>query len=297
RTLVYIRILGYLLHFIPSRTGLDNLARQIKECSSDNDLLQLGQMYYDQYLRPFSRGRTSVSSRSSPMSRPSFDTLEEMTTAYLTGEATPGPESFATVKKKVCKQALARDGFRCVISGSYDATSLRANQQLRNKRLAENPVPERVPTQCAHIFPASINQDIPPRSDENMQASMLFKIHRLENVMTLDPALHFFFDMLELWFVATGEPNQYTIRSIYGTEIKYEGQVVTLESMVPGLPLPSPAYLAIHAACAQVAHLSGAAEHIDKYDRDMEDVMVLSPTGESADLLDYALRGLQIAGH
>ncbi|KAF4609700.1 hypothetical protein D9613_012064 [Agrocybe pediades] len=306
--LIYIRILGYLLHFIPSHTGLDSLARQIKECSGDNDLLQLGQMYYDKYLRPFrfNRGRTSGSSRSSPIS---FDTLDDMMTAYLTGEATP--VSFATAKKK----ALVRDGFRCVISGSYDATSLRASEQLRNKRLAENPVPELVPTQCAHIFPTSMHKDIPLGSDKRLGVSALYtvlerfgyttlseelegeKIHRLENVMTLDPALHTFFNMLELWFVATGESNQYTIRSIYGTELKYEGKEVTLESKVDGLPLPSPAYLAIHAACAQVAHLSGAAEHIDKYDRDMEDVMVLSPTGESAGLLDHALRGLQIAGY
>ncbi|KAF4609636.1 hypothetical protein D9613_012069 [Agrocybe pediades] len=311
--LIYIRILGYLLHFIPSRTGLDNLARQIKECSSDNDLLQLGQMYYDQYLRPFrfSRGRTSVSSRSSPMSRPSFDTLEEMTTAYLTGEATPGPESFATVKTK----ALVRDGFRCVISGSYDSDALDANEQLRNQRLAQKPLPRRVYTECVHIFPASIKQVILPGSDENIQASMLWrvlqgfgyttlpdelegtKIHRLENVMTLQYDLYCFFDRLQLWFVATGEPNQYTIRNVYGREFECEGTVVTFKSSKPDLPPPSPVYLAIHAACAQVAHLPGAAKLMDQYEREMEDGLVLCPSGDSAGLLDHALRGLKVAGY
>ncbi|KAF4609697.1 hypothetical protein D9613_012063 [Agrocybe pediades] len=317
--LIYIRILGYLLHFIPSRTGLDSLARQIKECSSDNDLLQLGQMYYDQYLRPFvfdndgivrfTSGRTSGSSRSSPMSRPSFDTLADMMTAYLTGEATP--ESFSTVKKT----ALVRDGFRGVISGSYDSTALDANEQLRNQRLAQKPLPRRVFTECVHIFPASINQEIPLGSDENIQASMLWKvlqgfgyttlpdelegakIHRLENVMTLEANLHFFFDRLQLWFVATGEPNQYTIRNVYGSEFECEGTVVTFKSSKPDLPPPSPVYLAIHAACAQVAHLSGAAKLMDQYEREMEDGLVLCPSGDSAGLLDHALRGLKVAGY
>ncbi|KAF9555074.1 hypothetical protein CPC08DRAFT_781926, partial [Agrocybe pediades] len=302
--LVYIRILGYLLHFIPSRTGLDSLARQIKECSSDNDLLQLGQTYYDQYLRPFkfNRGRTSGSPRSSPMSRPSFDTLDDMMTAYLTGDATP--ESFTTAKRKVGASyhkerlpALVRDGFRCVISGSYDSDALDANEQLRNQRLAQKPLPRRVYTECVHIFPASVNQDIPPGSDENIQASMLWKIHRLENVMTLEVNLHFFFDRLQLWFVATGEPNQYTIRNVYGSEFECEGTVVTFKSSKPDLPLPSPVYLAIHAACAQVAHLSGAAKLMDQYEREMEDGLVLCPSGDSAGLLDHALRGLKVAGY
>ena len=30
------------------------------------------------------------------------------------------------------------------------------------------------------------------------------------------------------------------------------------------IPLPNPAYLAIHAACCRVAHLSGAADYIDE---------------------------------
>jgi hypothetical protein len=57
------------------------------------------------------------------------------------------------------------------------------------------------------------------------------------------------------------------------------------------LPLPDPRYLRIHAACAKVAHLSGAAEYIDVIFRDMEDTRVLATNGSSAELLSYALRG------
>jgi hypothetical protein len=54
-------------------------------------------------------------------------------------------------------------------------------------------------------------------------------------------------------------------------------------------PLPDPRYLAIHAACARVAHLSGAAEYIEMVFRDMEDIKVLASNGGSGDVLYHAL--------
>ena len=62
------------------------------------------------------------------------------------------------------------------------------------------------------------------------------------------------------------------------------------------LPVPSPDYLAIHAACARVAHLSGAAECIDKFYQDMEDSKTLAPDGTSASMLEHALFELQARG-
>ena len=59
------------------------------------------------------------------------------------------------------------------------------------------------------------------------------------------------------------------------------------------LPVPSPVYLAIHAACAQVAHMSGATKYIDKLDRDIEDGTNLDPNGASAEMLEHALIRLQ----
>ncbi|TFK36248.1 hypothetical protein BDQ12DRAFT_254862 [Crucibulum laeve] len=56
-----------------------------------------------------------------------------------------------------------------------------------------------------------------------------------------------------------------------------------------GLPLPSPTYLKIHASCARIAHLSGAADYIDMVLREMEDIKVLSEDGTSAELLNHAI--------
>lgn len=55
------------------------------------------------------------------------------------------------------------------------------------------------------------------------------------------------------------------------------------------LDLPSLKLLALHVACAKVAHLSGAGEHIDELDRDMDDLGVLAFNGRSSAILTHAL--------
>lgn len=70
---------------------------------------------------------------------------------------------------------------------------------------------------------------------------------------------------------------------------------VTFESTVPAkLPLPDRRYLAFHAACAKVVHLSGAAEYILKTLRDCERTKVLSEDGSSAELLGSLLSGMSV---
>jgi hypothetical protein len=65
---------------------------------------------------------------------------------------------------------------------------------------------------------------------------------------------------------------------------------VTFTSSDPiALPVPSPELLALHAACAKVAHLSGAGEEIDELDRDLDDLNVLASDGSSAPVLTHAL--------
>jgi hypothetical protein len=56
-------------------------------------------------------------------------------------------------------KALVRDGFRCVISGLYDANSVLHNEELELE-LEEAADAEASPTECAHIFPESTNANI-----------------------------------------------------------------------------------------------------------------------------------------
>lgn len=58
------------------------------------------------------------------------------------------------------------------------------------------------------------------------------------------------------------------------------------------LPVPVPELLALHATCCKVAHLSGAAEYIDRLYRNADEIGVLSGDGTSGDMLGYALLSL-----
>lgn len=69
---------------------------------------------------------------------------------------------------------------------------------------------------------------------------------------------------------------------------------VTLTSTDERIPLPDPRYLKVHAACAKIAHLSGAGEYILKLERDMEEMDVLAEDGGSMNVLEYALQAIGV---
>ncbi|KAF9542159.1 hypothetical protein CPC08DRAFT_716983 [Agrocybe pediades] len=300
---------------MPTRAGLDNLAGEIQRSStSANDLVKLGKTYYDCFLRAYRSNDDGTPDVSEEMfSSPSeFETTADMMNDPLDLDT----ELHAIAKKK----ALSRDKFCCVISGSYDTDALRENVELREKYSVQLPRPANTFTECAHIFSGSITSNIEPGTQKRDYAATIYafghcfgysdihdelngaNIHRLENVMTLEHEVHCSFDRLELWLVATGEPNQYRVSTL-DEFVPCKDELVTFETDDPvNLPVPSPVYLAIHAACAQAAQLSGAAKCIEKYYEDMEELQeameVLSPDdGSSSGLLDHTLFGLQISAY
>jgi len=64
---------------------------------------------------------------------------------------------------------------------------------------------------------------------------------------------------------------------------------VTFTSIHGNARLPDPKLLALHAACARVVRMSGAAEAIDELERDVEETRVLAFDGSSARLLDHLI--------
>ncbi|KAH7907103.1 hypothetical protein BJ138DRAFT_1093135 [Hygrophoropsis aurantiaca] len=69
-------------------------------------------------------------------------------------------------------------------------------------------------------------------------------------------------------------------------------QAVVAECEEKGIPpphLPDRTLIAIRSACARVACLSGAAEQMERVQRDMEDTMVLAGDGSTAGLLSSLL--------
>ena len=61
------------------------------------------------------------------------------------------------------------------------------------------------------------------------------------------------------------------------------------EAMNKKLVLPDPVLIAIRAACARVANLSGTAEQADQILRDLENITVLADDGSMAELLSSRL--------
>ena len=51
KNMIYIRILGYLLHFVPTDLGLRVVVGEIFSAESDQALLDVGKMYFDHYVR------------------------------------------------------------------------------------------------------------------------------------------------------------------------------------------------------------------------------------------------------
>lgn len=51
RSIIYYRILGYLIHFLPTPHGINDVCTSIVSCADDSALLDLGKMYFDGYIR------------------------------------------------------------------------------------------------------------------------------------------------------------------------------------------------------------------------------------------------------
>lgn len=83
-------------------------------------------------------------------------------------------------------------------------------------------------------------------------------------------------------------PNCYNIHKPEDV-IRIKDQVTFTTPDPVNLPLPSPHLLALHAACAQVAHLSGAGEYIDLILTEMEEMEELTYDGTSSEVLHHAL--------
>lgn len=73
--------------------------------------------------------------------------------------------------------------------------------------------------------------------------------------------------------------------------------VVDFTPRAENAPLPpDPRLLALHAACARVAHMSGATGFIDQVEQDMEETKVLAYDGSFAPLLSHLLSPFASSG-
>ncbi|KXN80870.1 hypothetical protein AN958_07071 [Leucoagaricus sp. SymC.cos] len=285
----------------PVDEGRRIVASEIMRCQTDQghmdegSILALAEYYKDHLLRCFlsNKGRTPAP-RSHP-SAPSFDLRKESISPLLT----PTPKSHAEAKTI----ALRRDNYCCVISGKVDSSSIESGLA------SEVPGVPMTVARAAHIFDRSTNQDLNNDYKRNYAASVHAvlerfggfksvdeltgeKIHSLKNILTLSSDIHEWFDQLKIWLEQKPDDPEhcYCICARDNYYLVGLPRKIHLSTSDPErYPLPDPRKLAIHAACAQVIHLSGAAEHLEKILQELEMTQVLETDGRSAHILHYAL--------
>ncbi|KAF8258603.1 hypothetical protein EI94DRAFT_1754170 [Lactarius quietus] len=273
---------------------------------ANDTVYKVGKFYWDRFLRLF---RTTTTAHPSPLSSPSspsFDTLEAMISDRMHADG----KDYRTARRKV----LARDDFRCLLTGYFDLTSTQDNSQLDERsRLAGV-----CRVAACHILSESTMQGIDPTGaskdvcvmDKTSHAaspmsllasfgldelveSLLAEggVHRLGNLLSLDPTCHLYFDGLNLWFEHTEKPNKYKVcvpRNKFALHLRRSNHLesdtlnrlfVTFSRTDDSQEYPDPQLLGLHAVCARVAHMSGAADAFYEVERDLEDTMVLAWTG------------------
>ncbi|KAI6038598.1 hypothetical protein EDC04DRAFT_2569633 [Pisolithus marmoratus] len=293
REMIYCRILGYLFHHLPAPAVEGVLVREITAISSDDEkVLELGMHFYRHLIKPL---MSNEGCTPTPPSRRIFFKVLKKPTKVET------PKNHNTAKK----HALIRDGFKCVVTKMFDGTAAWCRSEFR-KIIEEEEMPT-LETRCTHILPQSIVANITPGSSEEYTSVWAVldcfgdwdglranlhgaNIHRLENVMTMDPTVQGRFNTLKIWFAATEEPNSYRIEAIDEFWLTGRPRYVTFSTPnAKRYPLPNPTYFAIHATCAKVANLSGARKYIEEILTCMEDTHVLAEDGGSSELLHGAI--------
>ncbi|KAJ7019353.1 hypothetical protein C8F04DRAFT_1147936 [Mycena alexandri] len=327
--LIGIRVLGFLLldlyehrqhsfGAIPYKELLKEIASCLSiagravgskaEADAQHGKLQdLGLHYRNHLIRVFRSNGGPVPKRSDHPSRPSLDTVRDR----IINETRP-----ATTTSSARKNALVRDEYRCKLTGVYDSDASKQHPEI-DARAKATGVSLAV-TQCAHIF-SETAEDGENKTEYAASAMAILRmfglndkleslvgsnVHDYFNILTMRMDLHHLFDELEFWLEEViGQENTYDIVSVENrvfrqisppparVTFRVDPDVVAACTAKGTKPpkLPSPALLAVRAACSRVAHMSGAAEQYDQILRDLEDTPVMAEDGGSADLLQSRL--------
>lgn len=144
----------------------------------------------------------------------------------ITNELQEAPQNHHTAQIR----ALARDGFRCVVTKAYDMFAAEDNAKLR--QTIEKEGASTAVTDCTYVFPLSPGSD-----SEEMYAASVWalldcfgyhnlrqklngdNVRRLENVITMDPTVHYLLGTLRIWLwrrqypisMKLKRPNPYTL--------------------------------------------------------------------------------------
>ncbi|KAI6040720.1 hypothetical protein EDC04DRAFT_2893730 [Pisolithus marmoratus] len=282
------RLLGHLLRLAPAGNGQRHVQREITVAADDIKLMNLARFYLSHFICAFKRAGRLTPAPSEHLSHTSFEDFQQHPTVIM---------ALDTVDHRTARAvARRRDDNCCMLTGKKD---------YRDGGL--------VWVEAAHIIPDVNNKSIREGGRKQFHSAGVWsflsmftnvniaeelagnRIHRLENVMSMQQTCHRAFNELVLWLKPVeGLGDTYHVceaRQGLKTQMNIP-DVVTL-STATQYPLPHPAFLALHALCCEVSWMSGAAEYIVDVEGKMEQTNVLANEGSNADVLMKALSLVQ----
>ncbi|KAI1784654.1 hypothetical protein LXA43DRAFT_1121590 [Ganoderma leucocontextum] len=286
------RTLGYALVHAPNdgvRVGRDCVAREINGCEGDPEILAgLAHVYIFGLIRIFTNPSGPTPIDESPCF--AFDAIAQGEDDQTTG-LTP---------KWLTKKLLPRDHHSCALTEKLDIASMergeidpytmqlsRGGGYLRVAHIISQPLSDSTEGICGMTEAA--------RDKLRWASSPVAVLARLAGVDILtvlpnldaehpanafmaDHAPHKMFDRLKLWLTPSSDDEGNVLADTYDTHlqnpllaplIRLRPQARFRQSTTPDsgveVPPPSRALLDIHAACAKVAHMSGAAQVLDDF--------------------------------
>ncbi|KAF8241584.1 hypothetical protein K440DRAFT_624058, partial [Wilcoxina mikolae CBS 423.85] len=202
--------------------------------------------------------------------------------------AQPGSERLPDLRR----MCLARDNYRCVVTGWMDMRSFQS-QQIAARNAGELASFEdsvrcvKASTVAAHIVPHALNRGESPGGGLSESNTFVWQVLemfdprvrlRLEgdlidsphNAIILQSDLHQMFGQLLFWFNdVPNEPHTYTIATArriplthLAAHLSPDKRISFTDYSSEGVYLPDTRLLRLHAACAKILDMSGAAEYV-----------------------------------
>ncbi|KAI0782657.1 hypothetical protein C8Q75DRAFT_811583 [Abortiporus biennis] len=279
------RVLGHALILAPTETSRDKLAKEISDCEDDDTFLaSLAYLYIFGLIRAFHNPKgpiPAVSISQSPLhSSEVHPNSMETTLTHKPGH--------------LRDMVMKRDNYRCAFTGDLDATSV--EQGL----VQWNTYDSIYDVQVAHIISQSLASDIRlqwastvaaiiERFDDFKCEAILGEdfLRNPLNAILATPALHARFDQLRIWFTAatdnhgniisdstydinTSIPRAVSIALRIQDQVTFTTPQLFIDGQNISIAPPHKRLLEIHVACAQIARMSGAAQVLDEFARELE---------------------------
>ncbi|KAL0958578.1 hypothetical protein HGRIS_000716 [Hohenbuehelia grisea] len=325
--IIHLRVLGWMMIFSANDEMRAEMARAIVSCNDKLDqLVALGTFYRDHWIRTFKKIKGPTPRASGHISRPSFDTISLFVAHFLD----PAPKDYQAAKQNALIRDGHRC---MVTGRYDDTSYMKIQELHNELDADPNTSVGVVECAHIFARSTNTNfSDDVKRAYAGAAWTVLMRfgysdfleelngadIHRLSNLLTLDKDIHSWFDNLWLWFEPLvsipfnilgfisyfktsqdddPDSHRYKVQTTSSKLYERVPRTVTFFNRTPTdiapLPMPNKRYLAMHAACAKVAHMSGAAEALDDLDRRYDEGTVLAWDGGSADLLHHRLSTLQ----